>query len=208
MLLILLTALAVGIVAWPGRTARARLVWALAFLVLLAPNWWMEARWLRTQAAASEVVRALSGRPEAYAQCQRFSGAFFYARAATGWVEYGEDGSTSPEAWLTYETCQRIRDWREGGRSAPTEQQVVAVHVLTHEAMHVKGERSEAVAECMAMQADARTVVLLGATRAQATALAQRYWSEVYPRLSDGYRTGDCRPDGPLDQAPGDGAWP
>lgn len=207
-LLVALTALALAVVLWPTRTPRARLVWAVLFTLALAPNWWMEQRWLRTQSAASDVVRVLSGRAEAYAQCQRLSGAFFYARAAQGWVAYGEDGSTSPEAWLTYETCQRIRDWRDGGRADPSVEQVAAVHILSHEAAHVSGERSEAVAECTAMQWDARTALLLGATRAQADSLAQRYWTELYPRMSAGYRSDDCRPDGPLDLTPGDSSWP
>jgi len=80
--------------------------------------------------------------------------------------------------------------------------------VLTHEAMHVAGDRNEASTECRALQHDARTVVLLGGTAEQGSALAQRIATEVYPRMSDEYRSPECRPGGTLDLTPGDATWP
>ncbi len=207
-LLIVLSAAALAVVAWPGRSGRARLVWAALLAVLLAPSWWQEWRWLSTQSAAGDVVRQLSGRAEAGAHCQRFSETFLDSAAYQGFVAYNDDGTSSPTAWLTMQNCQRIRDWRAGGQAAPSQEQVAAVHVLTHEAAHVGGERSEAVAECTAMQWDARTARLLGATALQARALQVAYWTELYPRMSGAYRSGDCREDGPLDLTPGDGSWP
>jgi electron transfer flavoprotein alpha subunit len=85
---------------------------------------------------------------------------------------------------------------------------VVAVHVLTHEAMHVAGDRTEATTECRALQHDARTVVLLGGTTAQGRQLATRVATEVYPRMPDEYRTAECRPGGALDLTPDDASWP
>jgi hypothetical protein len=207
-LLVACTGLAVAVVAWPGRSGRARLVWAVLFAVVLLPNAWMEQRWLATQSAASRVVAAISGRAGAHAECQRLSAAFFYAGAADGFVTYNDDGTNSLTAWLTMPVCQRIRDWRAGGMADPTLEQVRAVHVLTHEAVHVKGERSEAVTECTAMQWDARTAELLGASEQQARALQLAYWTDVYPHLSDDYRSSECRPGGRLDLTPGDGSWP
>jgi hypothetical protein len=84
---------------------------------------------------------------------------------------------------------------------------VVAVHVLTHEAMHLAGVVDEAAAECAAVQRDAHTARLLGAAPADAAALATSYWQRVYPHMPDGYRSGDCRPGGAMDEGRDDAPW-
>jgi hypothetical protein len=87
-------------------------------------------------------------------------------------------------------------------------EQVMAVHTLTHEAMHLRGEWSESAAECESMQRDRATAVSLGATPTQADALARTYAVEVYPRMSAEYADARCREGGPWDRTPGDGLWP
>ena len=82
----------------------------------------------------------------------------------------------------------------------PTRDQVEAVHVLTHEAMHLSGRLEEAAAECAAVQRDAHTARLLGAP-------AAAYWRDVYPLMPDGYRSADCRPGGTLDDGLTDAPW-
>ncbi len=74
------------------------------------------------------------------------------------------------------------------------------MHVLTHEAMHMAGETAEAVAECRAVQRDARTAELLGATSQQARRLAAAYAGSVLPEMPDDYRSPDCIPGGALDE--------
>jgi hypothetical protein len=83
----------------------------------------------------------------------------------------------------------------------------VAVHVLTHEAMHLAGLVGEAAAECAAVQRDAHTARLLGAAPADAAALAAAYWHGVYPQMPDSYRSGDCRPGGAMDERRPDAPW-
>ena len=93
-------------------------------------------------------------------------------------------------------------DWLRDNRD-----QVVVVHVLTHEAMHLAGLVAEAAAECAAVQRDAQTARLLGAAPADAAALAAAYWREVYPQLPEGYRSSDCRPGGAMDERRTDAPW-
>jgi hypothetical protein len=88
---------------------------------------------------------------------------------------------------------------RSGGRR-PSRAQVVAVHVLAHEAMHMAGLVQEHAAECAAVQRDARAARLLGASPDDARALAVAYWRTVYPAMPDGYRSTACRPGGTLDE--------
>ena len=99
---------------------------------------------------------------------------------------------------ISWDACEDLRAWIGSDRSTPTRGEIIAVHVLTHEAMHMAGELSESVAECRAVQRDARTAMALGASHEQARRLARSYWLQVYPQMPDDYRTSDCRrPAGP-----------
>ena len=160
------TYLTIGLLVWLAWVAvRAyvrgtRPVVSVAILlVLLIPALWTEVRWLRVQSAATATVQQLTGNRDAGVQCQRALATFLWAGADLGRVEWDQPD----RAWLTLETCQHLGSWYRSDRTAPTLDEAIAVHVLTHEAMHVDGERDEAVTECRALQSDARTVVLLGA---------------------------------------------
>lgn len=205
------TYLVLGLLAWLGwLVLRA---WALGtrpyvtfavVLALLLPALWTEVRWLRVQAAATTAVQQLTGNPSARVQCQRALGTLLWAGADLGRVEWDEPD----RAWLTLETCQHLGSWYRSDRTDPSLDEAIAVHVLTHEAMHVAGERDEAVTECRALQRDERTVVLLGGSPAQGSALAEWIATEVYPTMPDEYRSAECRAGGALDRTPGDGIWP
>jgi hypothetical protein len=205
------TYLVLGLVVWLGwlglrsyALGTRPLVTLAVVLALLVPTLWTELRWLRVQAAATTAVQQLIGNPAARVQCQRALATFLWAGADLGRVEWDQ-----PErAWLTLETCQHLGSWYRSDHADPTIDEAIAVHVLTHEAMHVDGERNEAVAECRALQSDARTVVLLGGTAEQGDALAQRIATEVHPTMSDEYRSPECREGGTLDVTPEDGTWP
>jgi hypothetical protein len=79
--------------------------------------------------------------------------------------------------------------------------------VLTHESFHLQGVKTEAVAECYAMQALPRVARALGASVRQAETMAMLVYEYVYPRMPPLYRSPDCRPGGSLDRRPG-GDWP
>jgi hypothetical protein len=85
---------------------------------------------------------------------------------------------------------------------------MISVHVLAHEAEHLAGYTSEAVAECRSVQTTEQTALLLGATPAQARALAVWYATDVYPRMPDDYRSDECHDGGRLDLHPNDPRWP
>ena len=65
-----------------------------------------------------------------------------------------------------------------------------------------------AEAECEAMQHDAAMAHLLGASPATGQHLAETYYRDMYPRMREGYTSGECRKGGHLDATPGDGIWP
>ena len=140
-------------------------------------------------------------------RCQSLGGAFVDAGPELGYVRWRADGSPEPWTLIKRDQCRHLAAYARSGKRRPTRDQVVAVHVLTHEAMHLSGRLDEAVAECAAVQRDAQTARLLGAGPADAAALAAAYWRNVYPLMPDGYRSGECRAGGAMDERLADAPW-
>lgn len=179
-------------------------------VALLVPLFVTERQWISTEQRLATVSRTEAMNVLGI-HCQRFGESLTYAGADLGHVQFDADGFPTGPATLSYDTCRALAAYlgmssRE--RDAVSEDVMVSVHVLTHETAHLTGLVSEAEAECWAVQHDARTAVLLGATPAQGQALAERYWREVYPRMPSAYRAGTCVENGPLDRTKNDGVWP
>jgi hypothetical protein len=175
---------------------------ALVGGVLLVPV----VRHHRLEQRLSTVASDLVGAP-ATVHCQTAGQEFVDAGAELGYVRWGRDGVPEHQTLVKHAQCGDLADYLGGGKDAPSEDQVVAVHVLTHEAMHMAGETAEALAECQAVQRDARTAELLGATPEQARRLAVAYYTSVFPRMPDDYRSDDCVPGGRLDEGLPTAPW-
>ena len=98
--------------------------------------------------------------------------------------------------------CHNLWDYAHGGQGHPTEAQIIAVHIVAHETMHINGITSEAVAECQAVQLNNQVAEALGATPAQARELQRRYYADVYPRQRGAYFSSECVEGGELDISP------
>jgi hypothetical protein len=148
-----------------------------------------------------QVATELAGAP-ATVHCQHMASAMVDVSTDVGHVNLGPDGRPEHSTLIKNEQCRMLAAYlaHAKDRHTPSYDEVVAVHVLTHESMHMRGILDEAWAECAAVQRDAETAQLLGATPAEAHLLALRYWLTVYPLMSDGYRTADCGPGRPLDE--------
>ena len=155
-------------------------------------------RHARLEARLEAAARQLAG-GEVDVNCQTFGHTWADVGAELGYVRWGPDGVPERSTLIKYETCGDLRSWLRSDKRAPSRDQMVAVHVLTHEVMHMIGIKEEARAECAAVQRDAAMAVALGADPAQGEALARRYWTEIYPRMPDGYR-GGCGPGGAFDE--------
>jgi hypothetical protein len=190
---------------------RRRVPWIGIAIVLvpLVALFWTERQWVTAEKKFTAV--ALSIEPVAAGvHCQRLGETFVAVGSELGHVAF-EEGIPSGPAMISYQTCQDLAQyWRASAREkeTPTLDEVVAVHVLTHESVHLTGSLTESVTECRAVQRDAVVAQRLGATPEQGRALALRYWTDVYPHLSADYQTRDCHEDGPMDRTPHDGIWP
>ncbi len=147
----------------------------------------------RLGVAASEIAGV-----EATIDCQGFGEAFVDATAELGRVDFGPDG-LQRSALIKRSQCAALSDYLKSDKRHPTTAQVIAVHVLTHESVHMSGVTNEAVTECLSMQHDARAAELLGAPPEYARSLSKRYWTSLYPRMPSEYRSNECGPNGRLD---------
>lgn len=158
------------------------------------------------QARLGEVASVLAGhRVEVH--CQTLGEEFVHAGSELGSVAFDADGVPARSTALAREVCDDLQAYLDAGGVRPTPEQVVAVHVLGHEAQHLTGTADEAQAECAAVQRDALTAHLLGADPAQALRLARLYWAVQYPNLSDGYRSPLCAPGAAWDEHLPDAPW-
>jgi hypothetical protein len=140
-------------------------------------------------------------------QCKTLGQSWIDAHTELGYVPFGPDGVPEHETVLDGQACEDVDSWRRSDHEVLNRDQVIAVHVLTHEAMHMAGIVNEAAAECAAMQRDVRTARALGASREQARELARYYWDQVYPQMPDEYRSSECAPGGELDEGLVDAPW-
>ena len=85
---------------------------------------------------------------------------------------------------------------------------LTAVHVLSHESMHLSGLYGEANADCLGVQIDAYVAMALGADERFARSLAREFWSDYYAPRADAYRSDECHDGGSLDLFPGRSGWP
>jgi hypothetical protein len=179
------------IAPFPRISVALSLVLAVCCAVPLLVEAWVEHR---LEGAASLVA----GEP-VQVNCQSIGQAFVDVGSELGYVRWGLDGVPERSTLIKFGPCGNLRAWLGSTESAPSLDQVVAVHVITHETMHMVGITNEAQAECAAMQRDAIMAAALGASAAEAHALAVRYWTEVYPNMPGDY-VGGCGPGGTYDE--------
>jgi hypothetical protein len=141
-------------------------------------------------------------------KCQGTAASLVDAGVELGTVQFGPDGEAAGHTDLTHGVCNHLESYLSGHQALPSNDEIIAVHVLAHESYHLFGILDEARTECMSVQNTARTAEMLGATATQARSLAERYWTEFYPRLPNEYRSNDCRDGGSLDRHPATSDWP
>jgi hypothetical protein len=146
-----------------------------------------------------QVASQLAG-VKATVHCQSGTAMWVDAGNELGYVKWGSNGVPEHATLIKMEQCGLLASYLKGGRDHPSLNEITAVHVLTHESMHMAGITNEAKAECAAVQRDYRTATLLGATDQQATFLAHAYWHGVYPYMPDDYRSADCTAAGAMDE--------
>jgi hypothetical protein len=190
---------------WEMRRPLPRLTFSLLAIAVLVTGCvaWQHGK---LEDRLSRAAGALAGFP-VRVHCQDLAGAALDVSGDLGSVQFNAAGVPEHVTLIRREQCSALSGYLSKHGAHASAAQILAVHVLTHETMHMRGLRAEAAAECAAVQRDAHMARLLGASPGDAQALAAAYWSEDYPHLSDDYQSGDCRPSGAMDEHLADG-WP
>jgi hypothetical protein len=187
---------------WEG--ARARWWWAAILVSLTLIALYFEVGHDRQQILATDAMSAVTDNPDARADCRRFTESFFSLGSYDGYVYQ----ANSDVALIANHSCRSLASYASSDKRNPSLDQILAVHLIAHETMHVNGHWSEAEAECRAVQLSYLVAEKLGATEEQGRALQDRYFAEVYPDLRDDYVSGDCREGGSLDIFPDRTSFP
>ena len=174
----------------------------IAGLAALTP-WFLRAR---LEARLSEAASQVVGTPVSVF-CQSFGEAFIDTGAELGYVAFGPDGVPERETLIKRQQCNDLADYVRSPSDSPTRELAVAVHTLTHEAMHMSGrptrQRRNAW-RCSTMQ---RWHACWELPNKEPRNLALVYWRNHYPRMPDGYRSAECRPGGAFDIRSADAPW-
>ena len=153
--------------------------------------------------------------------CQGLTGDLLDATSEAGTVWFDANGKPADVTNLKRPICNALRHFRHDARSpaygcvltqgdCPQSifEDVLAVHTLAHESWHLRGNTSESLTECHALQTTAFAATLLGADPQAAQATATYALLRLYPNLPDDYRTLECTDGGPMDLRPTDPHWP
>ncbi len=181
-----------------------RAVMAGVLVVTATVAWSFEVAHHQRQQLATRALGVLSDVPGLRADCERFTEELFNIHQYQGYVYY--DGSHV--AHLRRNVCHSLWNYAHGGQANPTEDEIIAVHVVAHESQHINGIRSEAVAECRAVQLNYLVAEELGATETEARELQRRYFEDTYPHLQSDYVSPECREGGKYDIFPDRAEFP
>lgn len=166
------------------------------------------------------VATQLAGR-RVHVHCQGLAGALVDVTAEAGTVQFDANGNPADVTNLKRPICNALRRFPHDVKSpaygcvlaqvdCPQQifEDVLAVHTLAHESWHLRGNGTESLTECHALQTTAFAATLFGADAQAAQATATYALLRLYPNLPDEYRDPTCTNGGPMDLRPTDPAWP
>jgi hypothetical protein len=190
----------------PQGGARLRLLQALAVLALLAGLFFLDRtgeQWRRLPASARQATISLldqqaariAGHP-AEVICDVGGRHVGYVQDADGLAEVG-----GRRLWLTPQICYRLYLVKHTGRSAGA-RSGEAIAVFAHEAWHLHGETSEALANCFGYQSGVQVGEALGLSAASARQLMREQLAENptdFAATPQYIVTSGCQREGSLD---------
>lgn len=193
---------------------------ALLVALVVCHAYWVQ-RETPTEKRLGEIAGSIAGH-EVDVVCPSIWNRILEISSSGGTAHYDADG-LGREARLAHQHCEALE--RVGDEGFPgsfeclrssfdrCDEEVyaaaAAVHVLSHESWHLAGIGDEALTECYAVQTDALIAGRLGATPAQASAVAAWAFRTNNQTGSPAYRfSSDCSPGGRLDLNFQAAAWP
>jgi len=160
----------------------------------------------------SRIAGDLARRPVTI-RCEGRSGALTGPEGESGRTEFlGKDPVS--ESYLREGICETLHAYRRTVRPTcllPCGQALEiawSMNTLAHESYHLAGVRNEAETQCYALQAIDFVAHSLGASDAQARALATFSFENLPQRMPPEYTSPECHDGGKLDLFPDNSRWP
>ena len=178
---------------------------AVAAVAVLAVGF-LEFRAQAAELRLGDLVSQVAHRDVAV-RCQGVFGHLIDIGQELGTVQFNAEGDPADRTDIKRDACTWLKEYERGDKKV-TLNSALGVHVLAHEAIHLRGWTDEAVAECYGLQHTAQIARGLGARARQAQGLADLYWRVVYPDMPDEYRTPDCANGARLDLHKDSDVWP
>lgn len=182
----------------PNRTGKRFDSYFFTVLTLTIVTSSVPIRHVMFQNSLSDAVEELLGKESVYVDCNSYFDSIFHFNLA-GFVYRG-----SSTINLEVRSCKNLKSYLKNPSEANS-RELFALHVLTHEAMHVAGEFNEALADCQAFQRNHRMAELLGVPSyiaAKNAADAHRTRSKRHP-----YYSPQCEPGMAMDERLPNAVW-
>ncbi len=207
LLVVVLGAIGVGWLLWKQHRdldRRPRTI-AVAALAVLAAGV-LEYRAQAAERRFGKLVSDVAKRPVGV-RCQGVFGNLVDIGQELGTVRFDAEGDPADETHVKRDACTWLKRYEKGDYRV-TWESAVAVHVLAHEAIHLRGWTDEALTECYGLQHSAQVARGLGAPASKAQALAEFYWRVVYPEMREEYRSAQCANGAKWDLHKDSDIWP
>jgi hypothetical protein len=162
----------------------------------------------QTERFLAEKARVLSENEHAFVHCNTF----FDSATDPNSLAAGHADPRTGRIVLQLPWCDRLMDYLAKPEKAGHEG-IHSVHLFTHEAMHIRGERNEAVTDCQAVQRYYRAAKLLGVSEQFATEHSAINYKVLYRQRGDvggyagQYYSDQCAPGRALDERLSDSVW-
>jgi hypothetical protein len=177
---------------------KPRVFTALFLVALTVPLGYEEYKIIVTEKALTSLARSYTGLTNIEIKCDRLSQYMVSASQRQGEVYFDADGTPESSARIMYRTCQSIVPLITNRTAiTPSLDQIVSLHVVSHEIQHLIGVKDEAIAECNALQNNMEFFKLFNIL--EPGIAAKRYYQELYPNMPMRYKSADCRYGGKLD---------
>lgn len=174
---------------------------------------WPQLRARETERQVRPLVQALAQR-DAGARCPRYLTAVL---TSVGSVSFDETGRIADHTELTGPVCDGLRHlYSAKGRAElscltttgvctpETQRAIVALSVVVHESMHLRGQFDEALTECESLGESGTVSRVLGIPLEQARMISYLHYKALNPNTPPEYRitAGTCANAAALDAAP------
>jgi len=201
--------------AWFGdagyeRTHRTPVHWpyVLVLAALALACAWPPLQIWRFERMLSAKATELADSRRANVHCNTVFDTFF----DSAYLAAGHADPDTGEIVFQYPWCQTLMDYLDHPDHANTTE-IASLNLFTHESMHVRGERNEAITECQAVQRNYRAARLLGIADIHARKSALAYYHGSYldkgriGGMQAAYFSAECAPGRYMDERLVDSTW-